>query len=190
MKGAVIENRDGHFMDKQRKDELCEIARQIRIGIIDAVHSAKSGHPGGSLSIADVLAYLYFEEMNIDPKNPKASGRDRMVLSKGHCAPGLYAALALRGYFPVEDLKTFRHTTSYLQGHPAYFARYGRIATFSGILNAFTYIGSALAMYGFGALSDKLSWQATIVSWLVIAGAGIVLALLTIRRWTAFVGRK
>ena len=118
MKGAVTENRDGHFMDKQRKDELCEIARQIRIGIIDAVHSAKSGHPGGSLSIADVLAYLYFEEMNIDPKNPKASGRDRMVLSKGHCAPGLYAALALRGYFPVEDLKTFRHTTSYLQGHP------------------------------------------------------------------------
>ena len=118
MKGAVTENRDGHFMDKQRKDELCEIARQIRIGIIDAVHSAKSGHPGGSLSIADVLAYLYFEEMNIDPKNPKCSGRDRMVLSKGHCAPGLYAALALRGYFPVEDLKTFRHTTSYLQGHP------------------------------------------------------------------------
>jgi len=105
-------------MDKQRKSELSEIARQIRIGIINAVHSAKSGHPGGSLSIADVLAYLYFEEMNIDPKNPTAMARDRLVLSKGHCAPGLYAALANRGYFPVEDLKTFRKTTSYLQGHP------------------------------------------------------------------------
>ncbi|MBE6616016.1 MAG: transketolase [Ruminococcaceae bacterium] len=105
-------------MDIQRKSELAEIARQIRIGIIEAVHSAKSGHPGGSLSIADVLAYLYNEEMNIDPKNPQCECRDRMVLSKGHCAPGLYAALANRGYFSVEDLKTFRHTTSYLQGHP------------------------------------------------------------------------
>lgn len=105
-------------MDAQRKGELCEIARQIRIGIIDAVYSASSGHPGGSLSIADVLAYLYFEEMNIDPANPKMETRDRLVLSKGHCAPGLYSALAHRGYFPVEDLKTFRKTTSYLQGHP------------------------------------------------------------------------
>ena len=105
-------------MDTKRKTELQEIARQIRVGIIDAVHSAKSGHPGGSLSIADVLAYLYFEEMNIDPKNPGWEGRDRLVLSKGHCAPGLYSALAHRGYFPVEDLKTFRQTSSYLQGHP------------------------------------------------------------------------
>jgi len=105
-------------MDKQRKTELSEIARQIRIGIIEAVHSAKSGHPGGSLSIADVLAYLYNEEMNIDPKNPKWEERDRLVLSKGHCAPGLYSALANRGFFPVEDLKTFRKTDSYLQGHP------------------------------------------------------------------------
>lgn len=118
MKGAVTENRDGHFMDKQRKDELCEIARQIRIGIIDAVHSAKSGHPGGSLSIADVLAYLYFEEMNIDPKNPKMENRDRFVLSKGHTAPGLYSALANRGYFPVEELTTLRKLGSRLQGHP------------------------------------------------------------------------
>ena len=117
MKGAVF-TVNGLIMDKQRKCELSEIARQIRIGIIEAVHSAKSGHPGGSLSIADVLAYLYNEEMNIDPKNPQCECRDRMVLSKGHCAPGLYAALANRGYFPVEDLKTFRHTTSYLQGHP------------------------------------------------------------------------
>ena len=105
-------------MDNKRKTELQEIARQIRVGIIDAVYSANSGHPGGSLSIADVLAYLYFEELNIDPKNPDWEGRDRMVLSKGHCAPGLYSALAHRGYFPVEDLKTFRKTSSYLQGHP------------------------------------------------------------------------
>ena len=117
MKGAVF-TVNGLIMDIQRKSELAEIARQIRIGIIEAVHSAKSGHPGGSLSIADVLAYLYNEEMNIDPKNPQCECRDRMVLSKGHCAPGLYAALANRGYFPVEDLKTFRHTTSSLQGHP------------------------------------------------------------------------
>jgi len=105
-------------MDALRKGELSEIARQIRIGIINAVYSANSGHPGGSLSIADVLAFLYFEEMNIDPANPKMETRDRLVLSKGHCAPGLYSALAQRGYFPVEDLKTFRKTTSYLQGHP------------------------------------------------------------------------
>lgn len=117
MKGAVF-TVNGLIMDMQRKSELSEIARQIRIGIIEAVHSAKSGHPGGSLSIADVLAYLYNEEMNIDPAKPKCECRDRLVLSKGHCAPGLYAALANRGYFPVEDLKTFRHTTSYLQGHP------------------------------------------------------------------------
>lgn len=105
-------------MDTQKKTELTEIARKIRVGIINAVYSAKSGHPGGSLSIADVLAYLYFEEMNIDPKNPKKADRDRLVLSKGHCAPGLYSALANRGYFPVEDLKTFRQTESNLQGHP------------------------------------------------------------------------
>ncbi len=105
-------------MDTQRKTELKEIARKIRVGIIDAVHSAKSGHPGGSLSIADVLTYLYFEELNIDPADPKKADRDRLVLSKGHCAPGLYSALANRGFFPVEDLKTFRKTTSYLQGHP------------------------------------------------------------------------
>ena len=112
-------NQKGKYkMDTQRKTELKEIARKIRVGIIDAVHSAKSGHPGGSLSIADVLTYLYFEELNIDPADPKKADRDRLVLSKGHCAPGLYSALANRGFFPVEDLKTFRKTTSYLQGHP------------------------------------------------------------------------
>ncbi len=111
-KGMVL------FMDAQRKGELCEMARQIRIGIIDAVHAAKSGHPGGSLSIADVMTYLYFEELHIDPANPKMADRDRFVLSKGHCAPALYSTLAHRGYFPVEDLVTLRKTTSYLQGHP------------------------------------------------------------------------
>ena len=93
-------------------------ANEVRKGIVTAVHSAKAGHPGGSLSAADIFTYLYFEEMNIDPKEPKKADRDRFVLSKGHTAPGLYSALAHRGYFPVEDLKTLRHTGSYLQGHP------------------------------------------------------------------------
>lgn len=105
-------------MNEKRLCELREIARNIRIGIIDAVYSAKSGHPGGSLSVADILTYLYFEEMNIDPENPNAPDRDRLVLSKGHTSPALYSALAHRGYFPVEDLKTFRKSDSYLQGHP------------------------------------------------------------------------
>ena len=98
--------------------ELQKKALDIRKGIVTAVHSAKSGHPGGSLSATDIFTYLYFEEMNIDPANPKAEDRDRFVLSKGHVAPGYYSTLANRGYFPVEDLKTLRHTGSYLQGHP------------------------------------------------------------------------
>ena len=97
---------------------LKKTANEVRKGIVTAVHSAKSGHPGGSLSAADLLTYLYFEEMNIDPKDPKKADRDRFVLSKGHIAPGLYSTLAQRGYFPVEDLKTLRHVGSYLQGHP------------------------------------------------------------------------
>lgn len=97
---------------------LKRTANEIRKGIVTAVHSAKSGHPGGSLSAADILTYLYFEEMNIDPKDPKKADRDRFVLSKGHIAPGLYSTLANRGFFPVEDLPTLRHTGSYLQGHP------------------------------------------------------------------------
>lgn len=100
------------------KLELQRAANEVRKGIITAVHGAKAGHPGGSLSAADVFTYLYFEEMNIDPKEPKKADRDRFVLSKGHTAPGLYSALANRGYFPVEDLKTLRHLGSYLQGHP------------------------------------------------------------------------
>ncbi len=97
---------------------LKKTANEIRKGIVTAVHSAKSGHPGGSLSAADILTYLYFEEMNIDPKDPKKADRDRFVLSKGHIAPALYSTLAERGYFPKEDLKTLRHVGSYLQGHP------------------------------------------------------------------------
>ena len=98
--------------------ELKKTANEIRKGIVTAVHSAKSGHPGGSLSSADIFTYLYFKEMNVDPKEPQMSGRDRFVLSKGHVAPGYYSTLAHRGFFPVEDLKTLRHTGSYLQGHP------------------------------------------------------------------------
>ena len=97
---------------------LQKMAVEVRRGIVSSVHSAKAGHPGGSLSAADIFTYLYFEEMNIDPKDPKKEDRDRFVLSKGHTAPGLYSALANRGYFPVEDLLTLRHTGSYLQGHP------------------------------------------------------------------------
>ncbi len=98
--------------------ELKKTANQIRKGIVSAVHSAKAGHPGGSLSAADIFTYLYFEEMNVDPENPGMEDRDRFVLSKGHTAPGLYAALAYRGFFPVEDLVTLRRLGSYLQGHP------------------------------------------------------------------------
>ena len=98
--------------------ELQKMANEVRKGIVTAVHGAKAGHPGGSLSAADVFTYLYFEELNIDPKDPKKPDRDRFVLSKGHTAPGLYSALAHRGYFPVEDLPTLRHLGSYLQGHP------------------------------------------------------------------------
>ncbi len=105
-------------MEKTKELELKLKANNIRQGIIEGVYNAGCGHPGGSLSIADILAYLYFEEMNIDPENPKDENRDRFVLSKGHTAPALYAALAERGYFPKEELKTLRKTTSRLQGHP------------------------------------------------------------------------
>lgn len=98
--------------------ELSRMANEVRKGIVTAVHGAKAGHPGGSLSAADIFTYLYFEEMNIDPADPRKENRDRFVLSKGHTAPGLYSALAHRGYFPVEDLPTLRHLGSYLQGHP------------------------------------------------------------------------
>ena len=105
-------------MTADEKLVLQKMACKVRMGIIEGTHGAKAGHPGGSLSAADVFTYLYFKEMNIDPQNPKWEDRDRFVLSKGHTAPGLYAALANRGFFPVEDLPTLRHIDSYLQGHP------------------------------------------------------------------------
>ena len=105
-------------MTSQEMKELQIMACKVRMGAVTGVYSAKSGHPGGSLSAADLFTYLYFKELHVDPSNPKWEDRDRFVLSKGHTAPGLYAALANRGFFPVEDLKTLRHTDSYLQGHP------------------------------------------------------------------------
>ena len=105
-------------MTLSEKKQLQCTAAKVRMGIIESTHGAKAGHPGGSLSATEMFTYLYFKEMNIDPKNPKAENRDRFVLSKGHTAPGLYAALAHRGFFPVEDLPTLRHIDSYLQGHP------------------------------------------------------------------------
>ena len=105
-------------MTFQEKNQLQSIACKVRMGVIEGTHSAKSGHPGGSLSAADMFTYLYFREMNVDPSNPQWADRDRFVLSKGHTAPGLYTALALKGFFPVEDMVTLRHIDSYLQGHP------------------------------------------------------------------------
>lgn len=105
-------------MDKKRVTELSIIANKVRKNALTAVHSAASGHPGGSLSVSDLLTLLYFEVMNVDPKDPKNPDRDRFVLSKGHCAPALYGTLAERGFFPADDMKTFRHIDSYLQGHP------------------------------------------------------------------------
>ena len=105
-------------MKMEKIEELEKMANDVRKGIIEAVYSGKSGHPGGSLSVADILTVLYFNELNIDEKNPKWENRDRLVLSKGHCSPALYSCLANRGFFPVEDLKTFRNIDSYLQGHP------------------------------------------------------------------------
>ena len=105
-------------MTPVEKQQLKITACKVRMGIIDSTHSAKAGHPGGSLSATEMFTYLYFKELNIDPKNPKWEDRDRFVLSKGHTAPGLYATLAHRGFFPVEDLTTLRKIGSYLQGHP------------------------------------------------------------------------
>ena len=105
-------------MNAQERKELQIAAAKIRLGIIEGVFHAKSGHPGGSLSAAELFAYLYGKELNVDPKNPKDPDRDRFVLSKGHCAPGYYAALALKGFFPMEELQSLRHIGAMLQGHP------------------------------------------------------------------------
>ena len=105
-------------MTKEEKKQLMATACKVRMGVIEGTHAAKAGHPGGSLSAADLFTYLYFKELNVDPTNPKWEDRDRFVLSKGHTAPGLYAALAQRGFFPEEDLQTLRQIGSHLQGHP------------------------------------------------------------------------
>lgn len=127
-------------------------AAKVRRGIVEAVYRAKSGHPGGSLSIADILSVLYFEEMNIDPQNPKMAGRDRFVLSKGHASPGLYSVLANRGFFPVDDLKTFRKTDSYLQGHPD-------MLTVPGVEASTGSLGQGISVANGMALSAKLSGE-------------------------------
>ena len=153
--------------------ELKKIANEVRKGIIISTHAGKSGHPGGSLSAADIFTYLYFEEMNIDPKNPKNPDRDRFVLSKGHTAPGLYSALAMKGFFPFEDLTSLRHLGSYLQGHPDMHLTPGvDISTGSlgqGVSNA---VGMALAgrmdkkdyrvytLLGDGELEEGQVWEA------------------------------
>lgn len=160
-------------MTKEQKRELEIFAAKIRIGIIEGVYSANSGHPGGSLSAADVFAYLYGKEMRYDPKNPQWEDRDRFVLSKGHCTPGLYAALALKGFFPVEDLKTLRHTDSYLQGHPSMRMTPGidmstgslgqGISVAAGMANAAKYLGKDINVYsvlGDGEIQEGQVWEA------------------------------
>ena len=132
------------------KNELQQKACDVRMGIIESTHSAKCGHPGGSLSAAEVFTYLYFEEMNIDPKDPKKADRDRFVLSKGHTAPGLYSALAYRGYFPVEDLKTLRHIGSHLQGHPC-------VSHTPGVDASSGSLGQGISVAAGMALSAKLT---------------------------------
>jgi len=130
--------------------ELKKIANEVRKGIVTGVHAAKAGHPGGSLSCADIMTFLYFEEMNIDPKNPKKEDRDRFVLSKGHCAPALYSALANRGYFPVSDMETLRKLGSHLQGHPC-------LAHTPGVDMSSGSLGQGISVAVGMALSAKMS---------------------------------
>ncbi len=137
-------------MDKSKLRELEIFATKVRMGVIEGTYNAKAGHPGGSLSIAEVVTYLYNCEMNIDPKNPKDPGRDRLVLSKGHCAPALYAALALRGYFPTEEIKSLRHLGALLQGHPD-------MKTIPGIDMSAGSLGQGISCACGMALSAKLS---------------------------------
>lgn len=161
-------------MDNQTKKMLSSYATKIRMGIIESTYGAKAGHPGGSLSSADLFAYLYFKEMNVNPKEPKAKDRDRFVLSKGHCAPGLYSALAYKGYFPVEDLPTLRHIDSYLQGHPNMNTVPGidmstgslgqGISTAVGMAKGAKYIGNdkirVYTLLGDGEIEEGQVWEA------------------------------
>ncbi len=160
-------------MNKSKRIALEKAALQIRMAVIEGTYNAKSGHPGGSLSIADVLAYLYFEELNVDPSNPKWADRDRFVLSKGHCAPALYGALAHRGFFSVDEIKTLRHIGSMLQGHPCMTATPGvDMSTGSLGQGISTAVGMALAakldnksyrtyaILGDGELEEGQVWEA------------------------------
>lgn len=160
-------------MTNELKKELSVLATKIRMGAIEGVYSANSGHPGGSLSAADVFAYLYGKELRVDPKNPQWEDRDRFVLSKGHCAPGLYAALALKGFFPYEDLKTLRHVGSYLQGHPSMRMTPGvdmstgslgqGISVAAGMANAAKYLKKDINVYallGDGEIQEGQVWEA------------------------------
>lgn len=161
-------------MNIETKKMLQSYATKIRMGIIESTYGAKAGHPGGSLSSADLFAYLYFNEMRVDPKNPKDENRDRFVLSKGHCAPGLYSALAYKSYFPVEDLPTLRHIDSYLQGHPNMNTVPGidmstgslgqGISTAVGMAKGAKYIGNTdinvYTLLGDGEIEEGQVWEA------------------------------
>ncbi|MCD8084722.1 MAG: transketolase [Clostridiales bacterium] len=160
-------------MTNEAKRQLAIAACQVRMGVVTATHGAKAGHPGGSLSAAEVFAYLYNREMRIDPKNPKWEDRDRFVLSKGHTAPGLYAALAYRGFFPVEDLPTLRHIDSYLQGHPNMNTAPGvdmstgslgqGVSCAAGMAKAAKYLGKDVNVYtllGDGEIAEGEVWEA------------------------------
>ena len=160
-------------MTKEEEITLGKTACKVRMGVLTATHGAKAGHPGGSLSAADVFTYLYFRELNIDPQNPKRKDRDRFVLSKGHTAPGLYAALANRGFFPVDDLPTLRHIDSYLQGHPNMDAVPGvdmstgslgqGVSCAAGMALGLKHQGSAARVYtllGDGEMQEGQVWEA------------------------------
>ncbi len=160
-------------MTNQEKQQLAIAACKVRMGIVEGTHAAKAGHPGGSLSSADMFAYLYFRELNIDPKQPKVATRDRFVLSKGHTAPGLYAALSLRGFFPWEDLKTLRQIGSHLQGHPNMNLTPGvdmstgslgqGVSTAAGMALAARYQGNPCRVYtllGDGEIEEGQVWEA------------------------------
>ena len=166
MKGAI-------YLTAAEKKQLMATACKVRMGVIEGTHAAKAGHPGGSLSAADLFTYLYFKEMNVDPKNPKWEDRDRFVLSKGHTAPGLYAALALRGFFPESDLLTLRHIGSHLQGHPNMNETPGvdmstgslgqGISAAAGMALAAKYMGKSCRVYtllGDGEIQEGEVWEA------------------------------
>ena len=160
-------------MTELEKKELAIKATKVRMGIIEGTHAAKAGHPGGSLSSADMFTYLYFKELHVDPENPKAPDRDRFVLSKGHTAPGLYATLALRGFFPAEDLKTLRQIGSHLQGHPTMNMTPGvdmstgslgqGVSTAAGMALAAKHMGKTSRVYtllGDGEIAEGQVWEA------------------------------